>query len=93
MPKIPLSWPPVYEGNETRECVVNCGFDPILPPKSNRLKPWVYDKIIYKRRHEIERLLRRLKGFCCIFLRFEALDLAFTAFVHIALIMEMIKEC
>ena len=80
-----------YEGEETRKCVSDCGFEPVVPPKSNRLKPWNYDKIIYKRRNEIERLFRRLKAFRRIFSRFEKLDLMFTAFIHIALIMEMIK--
>ena len=80
-----------YEGNETRECVAKCGFQPVVPPKSNRLKPWIYDKVIYKRRNEIERLFRRLKAFRRIFSRFEKLDLMFTAFIQIALIMEIIQ--
>jgi len=53
MPKIPLVMDRAYEGNETRECVVKCGFQPVVPPKSNRLKPWDYAKILYKRRNEI----------------------------------------
>lgn len=80
-----------YEGNETRECVEKCGFDPVVPPKSNRLKPWIYDKTTYKRRNEIERLFRRLKAFRRVFTRFEKLDLMFTAFIHMALIMEMLR--
>ena len=39
------------EGNETRECVAEWGFDPVVPTKSHRLKPWIYDKTIYKRRN------------------------------------------
>jgi transposase len=89
--KMPLVMDRAYEGAETRECVTNCGFDPVVPPKINRLKPWVYDKIIYKRRNEIERLFRRLKGFRRVFSRFEKLDVMFIAFIHISLIMEMIK--
>lgn len=79
------------EGDETRTCVTESGFDPVVPPKSNRLKPWIYDKTIYKWRNEIERLFRRLKGFRRVFSRFEKLDLRFAAFVYITLIMEMIK--
>jgi transposase len=70
-----------------------CGFLPVVPPKSNRLKPWEYDKTIYKRRNEIERLFRRLKAFRPVFSRFEKLDLLFAAFIHFALITEMINEC
>ena len=39
---------------------------------------------------EVERLFRRLKGFRRIFSRFEKLDLMFTAFIHFALIIDMI---
>ena len=91
LPKIPLVMDRAYEGNETRQCVAECGFDPVVPPKSNRLKPWIYDKITYKCRNEIERLFRRLKAFRRVFSRFEKLDLIFTAFVYIALIMEMLQ--
>ena len=81
-----------YEGNETRECVEKCGFEAVVPPKSNRLNPWIYNKIIYKRRNEIERLFRRLKAFRRVFSRYDKLDLMFTAFVHIALIMEILNS-
>jgi transposase len=89
--KIPLVMDRAYEGNETRECVEKCGFDPVVSPKSNRLKPWIYDKTTYKKRNEIERLFRRLKAFRRVFSRFEKLDLMFSAFIHIALIMEMLQ--
>ena len=80
------------EGKDTRKIVEESGFEPVVPPKSNRLKPWFYDKTIYKRPNEIERLFRRLKGFRRIFSRFEKLDRMFSACVHIALTMEMIKN-
>ena len=89
--KIPLVTDRVYEGELTRQCVDEQGFDPFVPPKSNRLKPWIYDKIIYKRRNEIERLFRRLKAFRRVFSRFEKLDLMFSAFIHMSLIMEMLR--
>ena len=65
--KIPLAMDRTYEGKETCQCVENSGFEPVSPPKSNRLEPWIYDKTTYKRRNEIERLFRRLKGFRRIF--------------------------
>lgn len=43
---------------------------------------------MYKRRNEIERLFRRLKGFRRIFSRFEKLDVMFIGFIHFALIVE-----
>ncbi len=42
-----------------------------------RLDPWEYDREMYKRRNEVERLFRRLKGFRRIFSRFDKLDVMF----------------
>jgi transposase len=64
-----------YEGDETRQMALDLGFTPVLPPKSGRINPWSYDETLYRRRNEIERLFRRLKGFRRIFSRFEKLDL------------------
>ena len=33
-----------YEDNETRQLATNLGFIPTVPPKSNRLESWLYDK-------------------------------------------------
>jgi transposase len=48
---------------------------PVVPPKSNRREPWEYDRELYKKRNQIERLFRRLKGFRRIFSRFSGLHL------------------
>ena len=66
-----------YEGNDTRQLVFDLGMEPVVPPKSHRLSPWEYDQEMYKRRNEVERLFRRLKGFRRIFSRFEKLDVVF----------------
>jgi transposase len=52
-----------YEGAETRQLALEPGFIPVVPPKQNRITAWEYDRAMYKRRNEIERLFRRLKGF------------------------------
>lgn len=75
-----------YEGNETRQLVFDLGMEPVVPPKSNRLSPWQYNKEMYKKRNEVERLFRRLKGFRRIFSRFDKLDVMFVFFIHFALI-------
>jgi transposase len=82
-----------YEGDETRQLALELGFEPVVPPKSNRIEPWEYDKEIYKKRNEIERLFRRLKGFRRIFSRFEKLDVLFIGFIHFALIVESLRLC
>jgi IS4 transposase len=44
-----------------------------------------------RRRNEIERLFRRLKGFRRIFSRFDKLDVMFTAFILLALIVDALR--
>jgi transposase len=80
-----------YEDNETLQLALDFGFIPVVPPRPQRLEPWQYDKAMYRRRNEIERLFRRLKGFRRIFSRFEKLDLVFLAFLHFALIVEALR--
>jgi transposase len=67
--------------------------EPVVPPKCNRLVPWEYDRELYKRRNEVERLFRRLKGFRQIFTRFEKLDVIFVAFISFALAVDMLRLC
>ncbi len=66
-------------------------FIPVVPPKNNRVNPWEYDRAMYKRRNEIERLFRRLKGFRRIFSRFEKLDVIFIGFILFALIVDGLR--
>jgi transposase len=88
---LPLLMDRAYEGDETRQLALDLGMIPVVPPKANRLAPWSYNRELYKKRNEIERLFRRLKGFRRIFSRFEKLDVVFLAFLHIALIVEALK--
>ena len=80
-----------YEGNETRQLALALRFIPVVPPSASRLDPWEYDREMYKRRNEIERLFRRLKGFRRIFSRFEKLDVIFLGFILFALIVEALR--
>jgi transposase len=80
-----------YEDNQTLQLALDFGFLPVVPPRPQRLEPWQYDKAMYRRRNEIERLFRRLKGFRRIFSRFDKLDLIFLAFLHFALIVEALR--
>jgi transposase len=80
-----------YEGNETRQLALELGFTPVVPPLSTRLEPWSYSKAWYRRRNEIERLFRRLKGFRRIFSRFDKLDVMFMAFLCFSLVVEALR--
>ncbi|WP_212716785.1 transposase, partial [Zooshikella ganghwensis] len=77
-----------YEGDETRQLVIDLNMEPVVPPRMNRISPWTYDREMYKKRNEVERLFRRLKGFRRIFSRFEKLDAVFRFFIHFALIVD-----
>jgi len=80
-----------YEGNETRQLALDLGLVPVVPPLSTRVDPWTYSKAWYRRRNEIERLFRRLKGFRRIFSRFDKLDVMFMAFLCFALVVEALR--
>ena len=80
-----------YAGNETRQPVLDLGMIPVVPPESNRPDPWEYDRELYKKRNEVERLFRRLKGFRRIFSRFEKLDVVFLGFINFVLIVEALR--
>jgi transposase len=58
-----------------------------------RIEPWEYDREMYKRRNEVERLFRRLKGYRRIFSRLEKLDLMFLGFISFALVADGLRMC
>jgi len=88
---LPMLMDRAYEGDETRQLVLELGMIPVVPPKSNRIDPWRYDRTLYKKRNEIERLFRRLKGYRRIFSRFEKLDVVFLGFLSFAFIVEALR--
>ena len=82
-----------YAGNETRQLALDLGFIPVVPPPKTRLDPWEYDREMYKRRNEVERLFRRFKGFRRIFSRFDKLDALFIGFISFSLIADGLRLC
>ena len=89
--QVPLIMDRAYEGNETRILARSLGFEPVVPPKQNRLDPWEYDCELYKRRNEIERLFGRIKRFRRVFTRYDKTDMMFRAFITIALIADQLR--
>ena len=88
MPKgPPLLMDRAYEGDEVRELVLDFGIIPGCHPSPIALH---LGNTIgrYKKRNEIKRLFRRLKGSRRIFSRFERPDVVFRAFLNFALIVE-----
>ncbi len=80
-----------YQGDETLQLALELGFTAVVPPNPQRLHPWSYDRAMYRKRNEVERLFRRLKGFRRVFSRFDKLDVMFMAFVHFALVFEALR--
>ncbi|GHT44917.1 hypothetical protein FACS189454_03540 [Planctomycetales bacterium] len=80
----PLLMDKAYEGDECRQKVRECGMKPVVPPKSNRKKPWRYSKKLYKCRNIIERNFRKIKEFRRVFPRYDKLDETYNAFIALA---------
>jgi transposase len=80
-----------YEGDETRALAISLGYNPVVPPKSNRINPWEYDKELYKKRNEVERFFRRYKRFRRVCTRYDKLDVMFITFFIVALIFDALK--
>ena len=89
--QLPLVMDRASEGNETRQLARTLGFDPVVPPRKTRVAPWAYDRELDKRRNEVERLFRRLKGFRRLFSRFEKLDVIFLGFIVFVLIFDALR--
>ena len=79
-----------YEGDETRMKAESFGLIHVVPPKQNRKNPWEYDRLLYKRRNEIERFFLRLKRFRKVFTRYDKLDALFAGFVFFAMIVDAV---
>lgn len=79
------------QGDETLGLARQLGYRPVVPPNPQRLITWKYDRWVYRRRNEIERLFRRLKAYRRVFCRFDKLDVLFTGFIVLALIIEALR--
>jgi len=88
---LPLIMDSAYQGDETLQLARELGYSPVVRPNPQRLEPWEYDRVLYRRRNEIERLFRRLKSYRRVFSRFDKLDVLFTGFIVLALIVEALR--
>jgi len=88
---LPLIMDSAYQGDETLQLARELGYLPVVRPNPQRLEPWEYDRILYRQRNEIERLFRRLKSYRRVFSRFDKLDVLFTGFIVLALIVEALR--
>ena len=74
--------------NESRQLALKLGGELVVFPLRTRLAPWAYDRELYKRRNEVKRRFRRLRGVHRIFSRCEKLTGVFLGFNVFALIFD-----
>ena len=74
-----------YEDDGTRHFALELGYQPVVPPKSNRRDPHDYDCEVYQHRNEVERFFCRLKRFHRIDTRCDKLEIIFLATFHLVL--------
>ena len=75
-------------GGQNVRCSQKPWYNPVVPPKKNRIDPWEYDRMRYKRRNEVERFFRRIKRFRRVFTRYDKLDIVFAGFILFAMIFD-----
>ena len=66
------------------------GYCPVVPPRRQRRVKGEYDKELYRRRNEVERVFRRLKRFRRIFTRYDQRDPMYLGFVLLACVFELL---
>jgi transposase len=80
------------EDLKTRFTAWSLRYRAVVPPKRNRLHQWEYGRELYKRRNEVERFFRRIKGFRRVCTRYDKLDVMFTAFIHLSIIVITLRS-
>ncbi len=88
---LPLLMDRAYEGNETRQLVLDLGMIPIVPPKSNRLHPWDYDPPSIKSATRSNGCSADSKVSAASSHVLRKLDVVFLAFLSFALIVEALR--
>jgi transposase len=73
-----------YDSNEFIETIQTSGAVAVIPPRKNRTESRDYDKIIYKERNFVERLLQKLKHYRRIATRYERLARNYMAMLSLA---------
>ena len=73
-----------YDADYIVEAVEKIGAIAVIPPRSSRISPRNYDKVLYKERNLVERLFNKLKHFRRIATRYDKTALSFMAFLNVA---------
>ena len=66
-----------YESNGILDFIHERGAEAVIPPKSNRIEPWNYDRQLYRERNLIERAFNKLKQWRRLATRYDRKSLYF----------------
>ena len=72
-----------YESNGILAFIQAQGAEAVIPPKSNRVEPWDYDRQLYRTRNLIERAFNRLKQWRRLATRYDRRSLYFLSALHL----------
>ena len=72
-----------YESNKILNFIQAQGAEVVIPPKSNRLEPWDYDRELYRTRNLIERAFNRLKQWRRLATRYDRRSLYFLSALYL----------
>ena len=89
---VDLAMDRAYSDGLTRMTAWSLRYNPIVPPKRNRKKPWAHDAEAYRKRNEVERFFRRIKTCRAVATRYDKLDLMFSAFIWLACICILLRS-
>ena len=64
---------------------------PVVPPRSDRLEPWEYDRELYRRRKRGGAAVPVARGFRRVHTRDDKLAVMYRGFIVLALVMEALR--
>lgn len=73
-----------YSNHKARRELSRRGITPVIPPKAGQAQPWRYDRLAYRERNRVERMILWMKRFRRVATRYEKQAVHYGAFVTFA---------
>lgn len=80
-----------YDADAIRDDLQGRGINAVIPVRSNRRKPIIHDRMLYKERNRIERMFGHLKINRAVATRYDQLAQSFLSMIQIAAIRYLLK--
>ena len=74
-----------FDGDPQRHACLDRGIFPNIPNRANRVEPWAFDRVVYRGRNRVERLIGKAKQFRRFATRYEKLRSMYLGVVHLVL--------